>query len=450
MAQNTASAPAALSGPALQDVSSEERDLHILDDGRTIRDFIDDQIKVLRSADREDPFYVADLQSVVKRQRLWLALLPRVKPFYAVKCNHHAAVLRTLSALNTGFDCASKGEIQMVLALGVPPDKIIFAHATKPMSHIRYACAHGVDTMTFDSEEELQKISLCHPKAKLVLRLAVDDSESLVRLSSKFGAGLGSVGKLLGLAADLDLQVIGVSFHVGSGCTGSLAFQRAIADARRVFDIASVLGVQMSLLDIGGGFSGRDDFQVKFEEFSGVINAALDKFFPPDCGVRIIAEPGRFYVESAFTLAVNVIGKKNCEESAPGGERMYYINDGVYGSLSCIINDLAHPSIQLLPHRAMALSEPRFRSVVWGPTCDSLDKVSNSVWIPELQVGDWLLVHNMGAYSVSLSSDFNGFEKAQVFPVLTADLKLRPPTVCIDDPETHDGVLLRPRCLPPT
>ncbi|XP_063760438.1 ornithine decarboxylase-like isoform X2 [Eleginops maclovinus] len=365
MAQNTASAPAALSGPALQDVSSEERDLHILDDGRTIRDFIDDQIKVLRSADREDPFYVADLQSVVKRQRLWLALLPRVKPFYAVKCNHHAAVLRTLSALNTGFDCASKGEIQMVLALGVPPDKIIFAHATKPMSHIRYACAHGVDTMTFDSEEELQKISLCHPKAKLVLRLAVDDSESLVRLSSKFGAGLGSVGKLLGLAADLDLQVIGVSFHVGSGCTGSLAFQRAIADARRVFDIASVLGVQMSLLDIGGGFSGRDDFQVKFEE-------------------------------------------------------------------------------------AMALSEPRFRSVVWGPTCDSLDKVSNSVWIPELQVGDWLLVHNMGAYSVSLSSDFNGFEKAQVFPVLTADLKLRPPTVCIDDPETHDGVLLRPRCLPPT
>ncbi|KAI4795595.1 hypothetical protein KUCAC02_029786, partial [Chaenocephalus aceratus] len=361
--------------------------------------------------------------SVIDHHQQWLTLLPRVKPFYAVKCNNTPAVLRVLTALSTGFDCASKAEIQMVLNLGVSPDNIIFAHTTKPMSHIRFAAAHRVQTMTFDSEEELRKISLCHPKARLVLRIAVDDSDSLLRLSSKFGAGLGLVEKLLALAVDRDLTVIGVSFHVGSGCTASQAFQRAIADARQVFDIASVLGVQMSLLDIGGGFSGRDKCQVKFEEFSDVINAALDKFFPPDCGVQIIAEPGRFYVESAFTLAVNVIAKKNCEESGPGGQMMYYINDGVYGSLSCIVNDPAHPPVQLLPHRAVGVGEVRYRSVVWGPTCDSLDKVSDSAMIPELQVGDWLLVHHMGAYTVSLSTDFNGFERAKIFPVVTEETR---------------------------
>lgn len=66
----------------------------------------------------------------------------------------------------------------------------------------------------------------------------------------------------------------------------------------------------MRLLDIGGGFSGIGEFQDKFEEFSEVINGALDEFFPPDSGVQIIAEPGRYYVESAFTLAVNVMAKR--------------------------------------------------------------------------------------------------------------------------------------------
>ncbi|XP_068587585.1 ornithine decarboxylase-like [Cebidichthys violaceus] len=212
--------------------------------------------------------------------------------------------------------------------------------------------------MTFDSEEQLLKISLSHAKAKLVLRIAVDDSASKIKLSSKFGARLESVGKLLGRAGELGLEVIGVSFYVGIGCTGSLAFKQAIADARLVFDMGNLLGFQMRLLDIGGGLSAIERFQEKFEEFSEVINRALDELFPPDSGVQVIAEPGRYYVESAFTLAVNVIAKRVVESS-----------------------------------------EQRYRSVIWGPTCDIYDKVTDSCWIPELHVGDWLLINNMGAYS---------------------------------------------------
>ncbi|XP_069033774.1 ornithine decarboxylase-like [Embiotoca jacksoni] len=365
-----------------------------------------------------------------QRHLRWITNLPRVKPFYAMKCNNTAAVLRMLSALGTGFDCASKAEMELALSLGVTPDRIIYAHTTKPLSHIRYAHTHRVDVMAFDSEDELLKISLCHAQAKLVIRIAVDDSESLIRFSLKFGARLASVGKLLQRAGELTLEVIGVSFHVGSGCTGGLAFKRAIADARHVFDIASLLGFQMRLLDIGGGFSGIGDFQEKFEEFSEVINESLDEFFPPDSGVEIIAEPGRYYVESAFTLAANVIAKRvvvNDVDERDDGEdnisdrvMMYYINDGVYGSLSCITFDPAHSNLEPYLHRAVESSEPRYKSVIWGPTCDSIDRVTENYWIPELHVGDWLLIDNMGAYSVSVSTDFNSFERADIYPVVSA------------------------------
>uniref|UniRef100_A0A672HSL2 ornithine decarboxylase n=1 Tax=Salarias fasciatus TaxID=181472 RepID=A0A672HSL2_SALFA len=347
----------------------------------------------------------------------WTTNLPRVQPFYAVKCNNTPAVLWLLSALGSGFDCASKGEIDLALSLGVTPDKIIYAHPTKPSYHIRYACSQGVDTMTFDNEEELLKISSFHAHAKLVLRIAVDDSKSELKLSPKFGVPLSSAGKLLERAAQLGLQVTGVSFHVGSRCTESSAFKQAIADSRHVFDIA------MSLLDIGGGFSGTDD-SVSFDEFSEVINEALDELFPPDSGVRIIAEPGRYCVESAFTLAVNVIAKRAAVNETDGSSgkyllltsRMeYYINDGVYGSLNCILNFPENMKIE--PH----LHRPRLKSLLWGPTCDCVDKVLDSVWIPELRVGDWLLLDNSGAYTSSLCSDFNGFERALTFPVMTAD-----------------------------
>uniref|UniRef100_A0A672YKD0 ornithine decarboxylase n=1 Tax=Sphaeramia orbicularis TaxID=375764 RepID=A0A672YKD0_9TELE len=343
----------------------------------------------------------ANLDDLHQKHIRWLRTLPRVKPFYAVKCNSTPAVIRMLSTLGTGFDCASKGEIELVLSLGVTPEKIIYAHTTKPQSHIKYASTHGVDMMTFDCEEELLKISACHTRAKLVLRIAVDDSKSATRLSQKFGTKLSVVKKLLERCKELDLEVIGVSFHVGSGY------------ARHVFDTAVLLGFQMRLLDIGGGFPGNEGFQIQFDEFSKVINEALDEFFPADSGVQVIAEPGQYYVGSAFTLAVNVFAKKVVMDD---NDRvmMYYITDGVFGSLNFLISYPAHINVAPYLHRK------RYRSIIWGPTCDSLDRVTANYWMPEVQVGDWLLIDNMGAYTVCCSSDFNGFDKADIYPVLSA------------------------------
>uniref|UniRef100_A0A667XAF9 ornithine decarboxylase n=1 Tax=Myripristis murdjan TaxID=586833 RepID=A0A667XAF9_9TELE len=382
----------------------EQYDVDFLDRGGTVHDFIDNKIKELSLVGCSEPFHVANLDNLVKKYVIWCNNLPRVKPFYAVKCNDTPTVIGVLSALGTGFDCASKAEIQLALSLGVTPDRIIYAHTIKAESHIKYARTHGVQMMTFDNQEELSKIARCHARAKLVLRITVDDSKAVRRLNTKFGASLDSAGRLLQRAGELGLDVVGVSFHVGCQCTDSRAYRQAIADARQVFNIA--VGVSLYLLDIGGGFSGNENFKV-----AATINLALDDFFPVGCGVQIIAEPGRYYVESAFTLAVNVIAKKvimeeaaehNSIEGVPDRVMMYYVNDGVYGSLSFLIND---------PTSGSEGSERRYRSVIWGPTCDSLDKLTDSCLLPELQVGEWLLMDNTGAYTVCF---LHGHDKEQV------------------------------------
>ncbi|KAM3835894.1 ornithine decarboxylase 1-like [Diretmus argenteus] len=284
-------------------------------------------------------------------------------------------------------------EIQLVQSLGVYPSRIIYANPCRQVSQIKYASAHGVQMMTFDSEVELMKVARCHDNAKLVLRIATDDSKSVCRLSVKFGATLKACRGLLQRAKELGLDVIGVSFRVGSSCTDPDTYYQAISDARYVFDIADELGFCMNLLDIGGGFPGSDGAQLKFEEITAVINPVLDKYFPADSGVRVIAEPGRCYVASAYTLAVNIISKKvimneqstSDEEDDGANDRtlMYYVNDGVYGSFNCILYDHAHCLPTL--HKKPKPDELMYPCSIWGPTCDGLDRIEEQCSLPDLQ-----------------------------------------------------------------
>lgn len=199
--------------------------------------------------DVEDAFYVADLGDVVRQHRLFQALLPRVQPFYAMKCCPNAMVMKVLNDLGTGFDCASKGEIESVLAMGVDPCRIIYANPCKQSSHLRFAASSDVKMMTFDNAEELRKIKMNHPNAQLVLRVLTDNSRSLCNLGLKFGASLEIVPELLRVANDLNLNVIGISFHVGSGCFDASAFGDAVVTARQAFDLGLEAGFDFNFLD---------------------------------------------------------------------------------------------------------------------------------------------------------------------------------------------------------
>ncbi|XP_075460636.1 antizyme inhibitor 2-like [Ascaphus truei] len=399
----------------------QESDFIMVEEGFVAKDLMEQIINDVSQTDDRDAFFVADLGDVVRKHLRFLKALPRVKPFYAVKCNSSRGVVQILAEVGAGFDCASKTEIEMVQGIGVQPERIIYANPCKQISQIKFAAKHGVTMMTFDNEVELSKVSRNHPKARMVLRIATDDSKSSARLSVKFGAPLKACRHLLEMAKDLNVDVIGVSFHVGSGCSDPKAFAQSIADARLVFEMASEFGHKMHLLDIGGGFPGTEDSKIRFEEIAAVINPALDLYFPEGSAVEIIAEPGRYYVASAFALAVNIIAKKEVLLEQSGSEDedhcsnktiMYYVNDGVYGSFNCIFFDHAHPKPIL--HKKPFPDQPVYSSSLWGPTCDGLDRIAEHIQLPEQYVGDWLLFDNMGAYTVAASSTFNGFQQSQI------------------------------------
>ncbi|XP_069051538.1 ornithine decarboxylase-like [Lepisosteus oculatus] len=385
--------------------------LAVLQEGQSSQDWLERETEERSRVGRQDAFLVADLGEVVLQHQRWHAALPRVRPFYAVKCNSSPGVLWTLAQLGAGFDCASQGEMQLVLALGVPAHRIVFAQPCKQLSHLQFAAKHDVQLATFDSQEELRQAALHHPRAQMLLRISVQDCSSVVPLNEKFGAPLWESRCLLEIARELGVRVVGVSFHVGSGCQDPQAFSLAMADARSVFTLGQQLGHSMTLLDIGGGFPGTDHTGVTLEELAVVINTALELHFPAGSGVEVISEPGRYYVTSAFTLAANVTGKKEVSpspESAREEKKMfYYINDGFHGSFNFIQFDGGRyiQPCTVKKHDSQALRG----CTIWGPTCSPLDMIGRDWLLPELELGDWLLFLDHGAYSISMASHFNGF-----------------------------------------
>lgn len=371
--------------------------------------------------DAEKAFFVADLSQVFYQHERWVQCLPEIQPFYAVKCNPDPYIIRLLASLGTGFDCASNGEISQVLGVGgIDPSRIIFANPCKAVSFIRNAAKVGVDTMTFDNADELHKIARVHPKAKLVVRILTDDSKSLCQLGLKFGAPIDTVRDLLAKARELGLDVVGCSFHVGSGCYDVSVYADAIRRSRDVFDMGREAGYTFSLLDIGGGFE-----DATFERAASILTESIDRYFPDRSGLKIIAEPGRFYVSRAFRLAANIIARRApMDAPAPTAEEdgqpkvMYYINEGVYGAFNCILFDHQHVTPYVLSMNEsfyISPSEPAHIASVWGPTCDSIDCVSPVTTLPAaLQVGDWLGFEAMGAYTVCAASQFNGFQRSNV------------------------------------
>ena len=320
----------------------------------------------------------------------------------AVKCNPDPQVLKLLAELGIGFDCASKAEIDQVLGLGVDPSRIIYAQPCKTNAYVRFAAKAGVKQMTFDNADELYKIKRLFPDAELLLRILTDDSASLCRLSLKFGAAIETARGLLELAVSLGLNVVGVAFHVGSGASDPQAFLRAVEDARHVFDQAAEVGYDLKTLDVGGGFCGDT-----FEEMAAVLTSALDEYFPTS--VRIIGEPGRYYVSSAFTIACSVIARRTVDDAQlKTTSYMLYLNDGVYGNFSSIMFDHQHPTPRMLQagnrflygkNARAADAEQGTQYSIWGPTCDGIDCIAESCTLPGvLDVGDWLYFEDMGGW----------------------------------------------------
>lgn len=368
--------------------------------------------KIAANPDNYEPFYIMEADIILRQYLAWKKIFPKIRPFYAIKCNTDPAILRMMRVFGCGFDCASSEEISTVLALGADPiADVIFANPCKFPSHIRAAQSAGVRRMTFDNEDELVKIAELYPTAEMVLRIATDDSHSLCRFSTKFGAHMEDVEAILKRAAELKVAIVGVSYHVGSGCEDFSSYEKATNDALAIFEMGKKYGFEMHVLDVGGGFLATETPVETLAEVGKYLNPLLEKF---PANTEFLAEPGRYFATRPFTLATRIHSRRIVRDEKGGiVEVLYYITEGCYHSFNCIFFDHQHP-LPVVPEEEEKVKRggETFSSTVFGPTCDSIDCICKQHQMPLLEVGDWMYFTNMGAYTIAALTKFNGFAGA--------------------------------------
>lgn len=349
------------------------------------------------------PLLVVDCEQVRRQYRALRAALPGVDLHYALKPLPHASVVATLREEGAFFDLATTGEVELVKAQGIAPERCIHTHPIKRDSDIRDALRFGVTTFVADNPDEIRKFARYRKRAELLLRVCFRSPTAVCDLSKKFGCEPGAVLGMIEQARRLGIRVRGLSFHVGSQATDPSKYIEAVQACTNIIAEALLAGLpSLDVLDIGGGFPvPYTDAVMPIDEFCAPIRAALAKL-PKH--VRVIAEPGRFIAAPAAIAVSTVMGKAKRD-----GRWWYYLDDGLYGSYSGQLFDHAK-----YPVAALRDGGELFESVLAGPTCDSIDVIDDNIVLPELEVGDLVVGRMMGAYTWASATDFNFFKRAKV------------------------------------
>ncbi|XP_050362626.1 ornithine decarboxylase 2-like isoform X2 [Nymphalis io] len=338
---------------------------------------------MIESGRQKEPFYVFNMDEAYHRIQHFKKMMPRIQIFYAMKANDSDKMLKLAAELGLGFDCASPGEIYKILKLNISPLSIIFAVPAKTPDGMVFARESGIRHTTFDTINELKKIKQFWPDAKLLIRIKVD-GESIYKLGEKFGCDFETEAvNLLEEAAALGLKVVGVAFHVGSACSSADSHVIGMRRARALFDHEARAGRSMNIIDIGGGFlSDRTD---RIDQVSKLINSTLEELFP-DPNIQVISEPGRYICDSSCN--------------------MY-----------CSINNIRRISPEIK-------NDKLERTILWGPSCDSMDRVMQNVEIllPRCTSFDWLVFSTQGAYSFGFATFFSCLEKPLIRSVISQTL----------------------------
>ena len=334
--------------------------------------------------------------------------------FYAVKANPAPEILALLASLGSSFDAASVPEIEMALAAGATADRISYGNTIKKERDVARAHQLGVTLFAVDCAEEVEKIARAAPGARIFCRFLTDGEGAEWPLSRKFGCVAEEAVEVLAHAKALGLVPYGVSFHVGSQQTETGAWDRALADASAIFRDASERGMQLAMVNLGGGFPTRYLKDVpSAENYAQAIFDALRRHFGNAIPETII-EPGRGMVGDAGVLKAEVV---LVSKKARGDrQRWVYLDVGKFGGLAETMDEAIRYPIRT-PHDG----GPTAPCVIAGPTCDSADVLYEKAPydLPlSLTIGDEVLIEGTGAYTTTYCAiAFNGFEPLQSYVI---------------------------------
>ncbi|MDB5317561.1 MAG: ornithine decarboxylase [Rhodospirillales bacterium] len=361
----------------------------------------------LRDSMPATPCLVLDVDRVETNYRRLKAALPLARVYYAVKANPGAPILARLTDLGSSFDAASWEEIQLCLEAGARPDGISFGNTVKKVSAIQAAYAAGVRMFAFDSEPELKKLAQHAPGSKVYCRILVENKGAEWPLSRKFGCEMDMARDLMVLARACGLDPYGISFHVGSQQTNTGAYECAIARVASIFTDLKQAGINLRMVNLGGGYPVRYRAEVpEIDAFGDAIMHAMTQHFGNDLPEMLI-EPGRFMVGDAGVVSAEVVLVSSKSKDDP--VRWVYLDIGRFGGLAETEGEAIKYAFRT-PHD----SGPEGPVTIAGPTCDSTDTLyekSNYRLPLALDAGDRVELLATGAYVTTYAAQsFNGFK----------------------------------------
>ena len=330
---------------------------------------------------------------------------------YAVKSNPSEEVVENLIAAGvTGFDCASPFEIDLIRRLA-PGAAIHYNNPVRARHEIAFAVSRNVKSYSVDSHSELAKLVEMIPVAdcEISVRFKLPVAGAAYNFGAKFGATADVAAVLLREVADAGF-IPSLTFHPGTQCTDPNAWGSYILAAG---DIAREAGVTIARLNVGGGFpSHRMNGIVPMldETFALIDRVATEAF--GDARPALICEPGRALCGDGFSLAARV--------KAVRDDAHVFLNDGLYGSLFELGQIGVIDRIEAIDAEGNRRDGAQKGRIVFGPTCDSVDRLPGDVPLPsDLVEGDYVIFHGMGAYSTVTNSRFNGFGELMLATVLS-------------------------------
>ncbi|MBX8813004.1 type III PLP-dependent enzyme [Pseudochrobactrum algeriensis] len=361
----------------------------------------------------EGPCLVVDLDVVRENYEHFEKALPASRIFYAVKANPAPQILSLLASMGSNFDTASVAEIEMALNAGATPDRISYGNTIKKERDIARAYEYGIRLYAVDCVAEVEKVARAAPGSRVFCRILADGEGAEWPLSRKFGCVPEMAVDVLRAAHQLGLDAYGVSFHVGSQQTDLTAWDRALADTKGVFDLLAKEGINLRMVNMGGGFPTRYLKDIPTAQAYGeAIFDALSRHFGNRLPETII-EPGRGMVGNAGVIKTEVV---LVSRKADNDNRWVYLDIGKFGGLAETMDEAIR--YQIVTPRDGDILEP---CVLAGPTCDSADVMYEKAPYPlpvSLTIGDEVLIEGTGAYTTTYSAvAFNGFEPLRSYVI---------------------------------
>ncbi|MDR2176671.1 MAG: type III PLP-dependent enzyme [Treponema sp.] len=362
------------------------------------------------SRDLETPCLVLNLNTIRLNYQRLRGLFPYSQIYYAVKANPEPEVVSLLAELGSNFDIASRWELDMVLSLGIGPERVSYGNTIKKAKDVAYFYEKGVRLYATDSKEDLKHLAGNAPGSRVYVRILIDASSTADwPLSRKFGCHPDMAYDLLIMARDLGLVPCGISFHVGSQQRDIGQWDDAIAKTKYLFSsLEEDENIRLSMINMGGGFPAPYTQATNdLSEYAAELKRYLTDDFGDDLP-KIILEPGRSLVGNSGILVSEVVLISRKNNTALN--RWVYLDAGKFnGLIETLDESIKYPIVS-----SKDLPDCKEAEVILaGPTCDSMDILYEDYKyrLPvDLKIGDRLYFLSAGAYTASYASvHFNGF-----------------------------------------